>query len=228
MSTGITFAKIVVASALLAVFLGAGPLMDVMRNHRIWPMGAARLRVTPPPAAPQAARKPLPRVRPQGARKPLPRVRPQVRRPEGPIQKRRGRAFDTYEVPAASVLPALLRAPLDSHTTRVEERVRAILRSSVKQGRVELIPAGSMIYGSVLDVVPASRWQPRGRIVVGFYIIDHAGTGARIAIAARPVVFEAIDVMGTSAVRRTLDVRANAGELLHITLLDALSLRFPK
>ena len=230
MSTGITFAKIVVAAVLIAVVVGVPTLLEVMRRHEISPRASAQGRIPLlPPPRPKLADKALrpgsgQALRP-GSGQALPLVRPPAKNARGHAKGKSSARYDMDEVPAATVLPALLRAPLHSTTARVDDRVRAILRSAVKQSGWELVPAASTIYGKVLDVIPASRWQPKGRIVLGFYTIEHAGTGARIAISAKPLVFEPIDAMGN---RRTVDVQVSAGELLHITLAEPLVIRLPK
>ena len=218
MSQGRTFAKIAVAFVLLGVFFAAPPAAELMQQHGYWPFASA-----PAPA-------PLPTV--HAASKTLPRVRsplkPRAKVSRGTTRRRPAESYDAYQVPAGTVLPGLLRATLDSSRLRVEDRVSALLRTSISQKRLELIPAASMIHGKVLDVIPASRWQPRGRIVVGFYFIEHGATGTRVAIAAHPVIFEPVDVVGAAMPRRSIDVRVNAGDLLHITLAEPLVVRLPK
>ena len=214
MSTGITFAKIVVAFALVAVFFAAPPLMEVMRRHDVWPLATAQVRVPKAPLTPVASSTTRP-----STRAPITAGRASSR------NKKRREVYDGYQVPAGTVLAAFLRAPLDSQTARVEDPVRVILRSSVRQDGVELIPAASIIHGKITDVIPASRWQPKGRIVAGFFFIEHADTRSRAGIAARPLVFEAVDATGA---RRTVDVKVKAGELVYIEMLEPLVVRIPK
>ena len=216
MSTGITAAKIVMMAALLGIVLIATPAMDVLRDYDVWPTATAPRQVTPPRPAPQTTSKPLPRVRARAKSAPS-RL---VRSAGGPSV--------SYEIPDGTVLAAFVRSPLDSATARPEDKVRAILRTTIRQSGLELIPAASLIHGKVLDVVPASRWQPRGRIVVGFYFIEHGTTGTRVAIATEPVVFERVDAMGKSSVTRPADVRVTAGDLIGITLAERLVIRLPK
>lgn len=216
MSTGITSAKIVVMAVLLAAVFVATPAMDVLRRYDVWPMATAQGEVTPP------------RPKAQVAAKPLPRVRSRAKTTRSTLVRTAAGPSVAYEIPEGAVLGAFVRSTLDSATARPEHRVRAILRTSLKQSRVELIPAASIIHGKVLDVIPASRWQPRGRIVVGFYFIEHGTLGTRIAIAANPVVFEPVDATGKAAVSRSVDVRVNAGELVAITLAERLVVRIPK
>lgn len=218
MYTRTTLAKIAVMSVLLGAVLGASPAMELMRRHGIWPMATAQVRAVSATRTQQTAARSLPRA---GSQAPSPtRGLSQAKK-----KKKKPEPFDRYEMPAGGVLPALLRAPLDSRTARVHEGVRAILRRSLKQDGMELIPAASIIHGKVIDVVPASRWQPRGRIAVAFSSIEHGRTGTRIAIAARPLVFEPPEAPGA---RRSVDVRVNAGEVVHITLTQMLVIRLPK
>lgn len=218
MSQGITFAKIVVAAVVVAAVLGATPAMDLMRRHGIWPMAAAHVRLAPSPQ-PRTVR-PLPRAHGIGSGRTASATDATAKR-----KKKAADAFDRYEIPAGRVLAALLRAPLESATARVNEPVRAILRSSLTYEGLELIAAASLLHGRVLDVIPASRWQPRGRIVVAFHSVEHARTGTRIALAAQPLVFEPADA---GAARRSIDVRVKAGELLHVALAKPLVIRLPR
>ena len=216
MTTGITLAKIVVASVLLVVVVGTGPVTDLVRRYEVWPFREAQVEATPAPPAPVLEKR-------------LPRVTRSMRRsvPTGRMRIKKDVGFDVYQVPAESVLPAFLRTSLDSATAKIDQPVRALLRSTVRQDGLELIPAASILHGKVMDVIPASRLQPRGRVVVGFFWIEHAATAARTRIAARPVVFEPMDAAGSS-VNRAADVRVNAGELVPITLTEALMVRIPK
>lgn len=227
MSKGMTFAKIVVAFVLFGVLFGGPTVVELMQQHGFWPFETAPSRTSALPkvhAAGNASAPSLSRV--------LPRVRSPLKSRTASnsrgTRRQPAESYDVYQVPAGTVLPGLLRATLDSSRVRVEDRVSALLRNSITQNRLELVPAASMIHGKVLDVVPASRWQPRGRIVIGFYFIEHAATRSRIAIAARPVIFEPVDVVGAGMARRSIDVRVNAGELLHVTLADPLVVRLPK
>ena len=223
MNSGITFAKIVVLSVLMAVFLGATPAMDLMRRYGIWPLDEAEVPVTAMSPTSPTPVKTLPRA-PKRLNKSL-----RAAAASGTVnsKKRAGSAFEAYQVQAGTILMGLLRAPLDSAKTRVDAPVRALLRSTVRQNGMELIPAASMIYGKVTDVIPASRMQPRGRLVISFFFIEHGVTSTRIAIAARPIVLEPIDAAGSGATR-TADVRVNAGELLPISLTEPLVVRLPK
>jgi hypothetical protein len=219
MTTGITFAKILVLSILLALLLEPTPAMDLLHRYGFWPGATAQVRLTSAPAA-AAPAKTLPRVT-RSTSSPAKTSRTPTRK------RKTSERFDAYQVPAGTVLPALLRGPLDSQKLHVEDPVRVILRSTIKQDGIDVIPAASIIHGKVLDVVPASRWQLRGRIVVGFYFIEHAMSRSRLAIAARPLIFEAVDATG-SAAKRSVDVRISAGEVVHITLAEPLIVRFPK
>jgi hypothetical protein len=84
-----------------------------------------------------------------------------------------------------------LRTPLDSASASVDDQVDATLWSPVIQDGVELIPAGSVLFGRVVAVVRASERTPIGAITFAFSIIEHGETGSRESLRTRTVVMEA-------------------------------------
>jgi hypothetical protein len=99
--------------------------------------------------------------------------------------------YDRYQVAAGSALLLKLRTPLNSGSASVDDQVEATLWSPVIQEGVELVPAGSVVFGRVVDVVRASERQPVGALTFVFSIIEHAETGSREALGTRMVVVEA-------------------------------------
>ena len=137
-----------------------------------------------------------------------------------------------YQVAAGSVMQARLRTPVDSSTARVDDQVDAVLTGSVNQEGTELIPSGSSLLGKILNVTAASPRQPFGRVEVGFYIVEHAGTGSRAAIQTHTVLFQARPAEDTAQGRRNkprlLDVRSSPDQLLTIRLAEPLIVYIPR
>ena len=63
---------------------------------------------------------------------------------------------------------ARLRSPIDSRTARNDDQVDATLTGAVTQDGVELIPAGSIIHGRILQADAATRKSPLGRFEIAF------------------------------------------------------------
>ena len=101
---------------------------------------------------------------------------------------------------------------------------------------LELIPAGSAIHGKVVEAVPASPRDLRGRVAVAFFVVQHAATGSRAAIVTRAIVFDAPDP-GTAEDEpgkgRRIEKAAGrrrdaAGAAVAITLAEPLTVYIPK
>ena len=98
---------------------------------------------------------------------------------------------DRFQVPAGTALLLKLRTPLDSGKASVDDQVEATLWSPVIQDGVELIPAGSVAIGKVVDVKRATERVPAGSVAFAFTIVEHAETGSRAMLTTRKVLVEA-------------------------------------
>lgn len=108
----------------------------------------------------------------------------------GPAQKRQARLRE-YKVPIGSLLPAKLRMPIGSVSSQPNDQVDAVLVEPVVQDGVELIPAGSVVHGRVVEAVPAVKPDERGRISLAFAVVQHRDTKSRAAIETRAITIEA-------------------------------------
>jgi hypothetical protein len=144
--------------------------------------------------------------------------------------------LDAYRVPAGTVLQARLRTTIGSASSRVDDQVDAMLLEPVNGSGVELIPAGSEIHGKVVDVVPASPRELRGKVAVAFYVVRHGVTGSRAAIVTRAIVFEATGEAkaddeigkGRRSKKRPMDIETPVAQSLAITLAEPLTVYIPK
>lgn len=99
--------------------------------------------------------------------------------------------LDRYQVPAGTALLLKLKTPVDSGTSSIDDQVEATLWSPVIQDGVELIPAGSVAIGKVIEVKRASERAPVGAVAFVFTVVEHAETGSRAMVSTRKVRVEA-------------------------------------
>jgi hypothetical protein len=195
-----------VLSILLVVFVAApwvdrmGSVANVLGSFRA-PGPSARAGEPMAPPARLAAQKP--------------RKRPARKSPA---------AHTDYQVPAGAVFSVRLKTSARSASSTTGDQVDAVLTETVFQDEVELIPAGSLVHGTVVDALPASPLALRGRIAVAFYVLEHAVTGSRAAIKTRPFAIDAPPPTG----KRPVDAELLAGQQLNVVLTEPLLVRIPK
>jgi hypothetical protein len=149
--------------------------------------------------------------------------KPAPRALEKPRRKGYARSTD-YQLPAGSVIAVRLRTTVGSATSAVGDQVDATLAEAVTQDGVELIPAGSQMHGSVVDALPASERELRGRVAVAFFVIEHVRTGSRASIKTRRIALDAPQPLR----KQTADVQLLAGQVLNLVLIEPLLVRIPK
>ena len=153
-----------------------------------------------------------------------------------PVDGQPPSSLNAYRVPAGTVLQARLRTTIGSASSRVDDQVDATLLEPVNGSGLELIPAGSAIHGKVVEAVPASPRDLRGRVAVAFFVVQHAATGSRAAIATRAIVFDAPDPgtaedepgKGRRSKKRPVDVATPPAQPVAITLAEPLTVYIPK
>jgi hypothetical protein len=138
-----------------------------------------------------------------------------------------------HRVPAGTVLQAKLRATVGSASNQVDDQIDATLLEPVTADGIELIPAGSALHGKVVNVNPASPRDMRGRISIAFYVVQHAVTGSRAAIATRSILFEASEpeetaVKGRRPKKYPVDVQTSPAQPVTVTLAEPLIVYIPK
>jgi hypothetical protein len=142
-------------------------------------------------------------------------------------------ALSDCRVPAGTILQARLRTIVGSASSQVNDQVDAILLEPVTADGLELIPAGSTIHGTVTEAMPASPRELRGRVSISFFVVRHAATGSRAAIATRAVQFEASEptdppVKGRRSRKYPVDVQTSPSQLVSLTLAEPLIVYIPK
>ena len=98
---------------------------------------------------------------------------------------------DRYQVPAGTALLLKLKTPIYSGKASIDDQIEATFWSPVIQDGVELIPAGSVAIGKVVEVKRASERVPAGSVAFAFSIVEHAETGSRAMMTTRKVLVEA-------------------------------------
>lgn len=137
-----------------------------------------------------------------------------------------------YRVAIGTGLTARLRTAVDSGSARVNDQVDAVLTGGITQDGVELIPGGSVLHGAIVQVAPASKALPRGRVEIVFTVVQHAETRSRAAIRTRPLAFEADLPADTGrgskgAKKQPIDVVLPAGHPIAASLAEPLVVAIP-
>jgi hypothetical protein len=91
--------------------------------------------------------------------------------------------FREITVPADTFLSVTLETPLASDTSQVEDAVEGRLAKSVVVSRTTVLPAGSRVTGSVIDVKRSGRVKGRASLVVRFDRIRAHGESYSIRTA---------------------------------------------
>lgn len=104
------------------------------------------------------------------------RARPE---PLPPVAK-----FREFTLPEGTKLVARLDSAVGSDTSRVEDKVEAVLTNAVVVDGIDVLPAGSVVRGVVAAAEPAGKVKGRARLALRFTSISVAGRDDRPAIMA--------------------------------------------
>ncbi len=74
--------------------------------------------------------------------------------------------------PAGSLVRASLVTPLDSATTKHEAAVEAVVSKPLFEGERLILPQGTLLHGSVLQVRPARRLKHNGELRIAFHQLE--------------------------------------------------------
>lgn len=94
----------------------------------------------------------------------------------------RGPEYREVTIPAGTILPLDLQTAVGSDTSRVEDPVRATLRRAVRVGGLDVLPAGTAVFGHVTDASRSARVKGRARVAFRFTRLDPPGETDRVAI----------------------------------------------
>jgi hypothetical protein len=74
--------------------------------------------------------------------------------------------------PAGSLVRASLLTPLDSATTKHEAQVQAVVSKPLFAGNRLILPQGTLLHGSVLQVRPARHLKHNGELRIAFHTLE--------------------------------------------------------
>ncbi|HEY7501763.1 MAG TPA: hypothetical protein VH740_24805 [Vicinamibacterales bacterium] len=136
-----------------------------------------------------------------------------------------------YQVPAGTLLSIELRTPLASDASQPQEPIRGVLKSAISMDGVELVPAGSVLLGTVTDAAAALSKSDRARLALRFNVLEHAETGSRVPIRTEVRTF-AVDAgkkkKGAEGAAAFNQVRLDAGADVSASLREPFLVRIPK
>lgn len=156
---------------------------------------AASVDSSPAPAT--HAAEPAPAVE---HKEPAPPPPPPVKVPE----------YRELTIPSGTTLSATLVTALASDTSKVEDTVRATLRSPVSIEGFELVPAGATIVGHVTKAEAAGKVKGRALLAFRFNSVDMAAGPERIS--TETITREAASTKGKDAAK--IGVGAGAGAVI--------------
>jgi hypothetical protein len=139
-------------------------------------------------------------------------------------------AYDTYVVPAGTALTLQLRSSASSSDSRTGEQVTATLMLAIARGEVELVPAGSKVFGTIVEREAHAGSKP-GRIGIRFHVVEHAVTGSRAAIRTELIAAEGGQVKARKfgvPVMRGTEAAIQAGSIVSCNLEEPLRVMIPK
>jgi len=121
-------------------------------------------------------------------------------------------AWREITVPKDTALEIALESSLASDTSRVEDRVEAVLERPLMVDGIEAAPAGSRLVGSVTEARPSGKVKGRARLAFRFDTLVLADGKQRLDISARPIVIEAQATKAEDA--KKIGIPAAAGAVI--------------
>lgn len=115
-------------------------------------------------------------------------------------------------IPAGTTLSLELKTAVASDTSKVEDPVRAILRTPVSVDGVRALPAGTAVLGHVTSAEHSGKVQGRATIAFRFNSVDLPGDGGRESISTATVSREAAATKKKDATK--IGIGAGAGAAL--------------
>jgi hypothetical protein len=113
-------------------------------------------------------------------------------------------------LPVGTTLRLELKSAVGSDTSRVEDAVRAELRSPVVVKGETVLPTGTEVTGVVTDVKDSGRVKGRARVAFRFASLSHRGE--RYTIKTAPIAQQAAASKGDDA--KKIAIGAGAGAAL--------------
>jgi len=150
----------------------------------------------PPPVAPEPPRAPQPTESSKAAAEPAPK------KPE----------YREVTVPTGTSLSVTLGTSLASDTSKVEDPVRATLKTPITVEGLQTIPAGTVVLGNVTSAVRSAKVKGLASIGVRFHTLDLPGEGGRHDISTATITREAQPTKKKDATK--IGIGAGAGAVI--------------
>ena len=150
----------------------------------------------PPPVAPEPPRAPQPGESSKTA------VEPAPKKPE----------YREVTVPTGTTLSVTLGTSVASDTSKVEDSVRATLKTPISVEGVQAIPSGTVVLGNVTSAVRSAKVKGLASVSVRFHTLDLPGEGGRHDISTATITREAQPTKKKDATK--IGVGAGAGAVI--------------
>lgn len=131
-------------------------------------------------------------------------------RDRGAAEDQRGHYDVPGEVPVGSEFDVRLQTPLSSATAQVEDRFDATTMVDLRQDDDVLVPAGSLMRGTVRSVNHATRVERKGSLTVDFDRITIRGRSYPI----RATVTQALESEGVMGEKEKIGAGAGVGAII--------------
>ncbi len=150
----------------------------------------------PAPVAPEPPRAPQPGESSKAA------VEPAAKKPE----------YREVTVPTGTMLSVTLGTSVASDTSKVEDSVRATLKTPISVEGVQAIPSGTVVLGNVTSAVRSAKVKGRASVGVRFHTLDLPGEGGRHDISTATITREAQPTKKKDATK--IGIGAGAGAVI--------------
>ena len=181
----------------------------------IAPVAEAKPDAPPPAAASAEAARPEAEARPNVDAKPSvePKAdtRAEARRDPIPASDP-AREYREVTIPTGTVLPLQLTSSVASDTSQVEDKVSATLRNALRVDGINVLPAGTAVFGNVTGVDRSDKVKGRASIAFRFNQIDMPGRDGRESIRTATVTRVAQGTKKKDATK--IGVGAGAGAVI--------------
>lgn len=147
----------------------------------------------PPPLAPEPPR--APRADDKESAKPVKRIE-----------------YREVTVPSGTTLSVTLGTSIASDTSKVEDPVRATLKTPISIEGVQALPSGTAVLGNVTSAVRSAKVKGLASVGVRFHTVDLPGDGSRHEISTATITREAKPTKKKDATK--IGIGAGAGAVI--------------
>src|SRR5206468_6871959 len=120
--------------------------------------------------------------------------------------------FREVTIPAGTTLSATLATAVASDSSKVEDPVRATLRTAVSAEGLQALPAGTTLLGNVTSAERSAKVKGRASIAFRFNTVDLPGDGGRQPISSATISHVAATTKKKDATK--IGIGAGAGAVI--------------